>query len=270
LDELKLGLFTDADYAGDKSDYKSTSGMLLAIYGKHSFFPLVGQSKKQTSCSSCTSEAEIVAMYKGLVLTGIPALDLWDVIFQRKTVLDVFQDNQSTQNIVHSGKAPTLRHVDRTQGVSIRSLHDWSQNEWMNVQDCHSSEMAADIFTKSSIRGADWVHACELIGIRSHSIVKSLAESRANDRVPACVCLFSFSLSSHPRRHLGQAGLQEPVLPSLSQPRAHGQEASEADDTKRKRCSDTATPEPGPTARSHGRLWGRGQGGKRIEKGERC
>jgi hypothetical protein len=53
-------------------------------------------------------------MYKGLVLTGIPALDLWDVIFNRQTTLDVFQDNQATQNIVLSGKAPTLRHVDRS------------------------------------------------------------------------------------------------------------------------------------------------------------
>ena len=47
---LRLGLFTDADFI--------TSGMFLYLYGPNSFFPLAGQSKKQTAVSLSTSEGE--------------------------------------------------------------------------------------------------------------------------------------------------------------------------------------------------------------------
>ncbi len=44
--KLPLGLFSDADFAGDRADMRSTSGVFLALYGPHSFFPLSAQSKK--------------------------------------------------------------------------------------------------------------------------------------------------------------------------------------------------------------------------------
>ncbi len=37
-DELELGLFSDADFAGDRDTMRSTSGVFLALYGPHSFF----------------------------------------------------------------------------------------------------------------------------------------------------------------------------------------------------------------------------------------
>ena len=60
-EELELGLFSDADFAGDRDAMRSASGVFLALYGPHSFFPLSAQSKKQTAVSHSTVEAEIVA-----------------------------------------------------------------------------------------------------------------------------------------------------------------------------------------------------------------
>ncbi len=60
-DELELGLFSDADFAGDRADMRSTSGVFLALYGTHRFFPLSGQSKKQTAIPHSTVDAEFVA-----------------------------------------------------------------------------------------------------------------------------------------------------------------------------------------------------------------
>ncbi len=37
-ENLQLGLFSDADSAGDRADMWSASGVLLALYGPHSFF----------------------------------------------------------------------------------------------------------------------------------------------------------------------------------------------------------------------------------------
>ncbi len=40
LDQLELWLYVDADFAGDRSDLKSTSGGFLVRVGPSTFFPL--------------------------------------------------------------------------------------------------------------------------------------------------------------------------------------------------------------------------------------
>ena len=49
--ELKLRLYADADYAGDKDTFRATPGASLAIVGPHSFMPRAAKTKKQ-SCVS--------------------------------------------------------------------------------------------------------------------------------------------------------------------------------------------------------------------------
>ena len=92
-EELHLGLFTDADLAGDRRDSKSTSGVLLVLLGPHTFYPLGFIAKKQTSVSHSSTEAELVATYIALKDEGIPALDLWEVILGRVPKLVVYEDN---------------------------------------------------------------------------------------------------------------------------------------------------------------------------------
>ena len=83
--DLELGLFTDADFAGDRSDMKSTSGVFLALYGPLTFFPLGAQSKKQSAVSHSTAESEIVACDHGLRTEGLPALPRWKIILGKTT-----------------------------------------------------------------------------------------------------------------------------------------------------------------------------------------
>ncbi len=64
--DICLGLFTDADFAGDKSDSKSTSGVFIAAVGPHTYAPIVSTSKKQGCVSTSTCESEVVAMNLGL------------------------------------------------------------------------------------------------------------------------------------------------------------------------------------------------------------
>ena len=73
-DKAQLGLFSDADFAGDRADMRSTSGVFLALYGDHSFFPLYGQSRKQTAVSHSTVEADIAAADHAIRSSGFPAL----------------------------------------------------------------------------------------------------------------------------------------------------------------------------------------------------
>jgi hypothetical protein len=147
-EDLEIGLFSDADFAGCKATQKSTSGVFLAVYGPHSFFPLSAQSKKQTAVSNSTVEAEIVAAAHALRMSGLPCLPLWEKLLQRPLALEVYQDNQATARIMTTGRAPTLRHIGRTHCVAISWINERVTGSDVNLHDCVSDVMAADIFTK--------------------------------------------------------------------------------------------------------------------------
>ena len=59
--DLRLGVWSDADFAGCKVTMRSTSGSFTAIIGPNTFFPMSGYSRKQTCVSKSTPEAELVA-----------------------------------------------------------------------------------------------------------------------------------------------------------------------------------------------------------------
>ena len=80
IEKCHVALFCDADYAGDKNDSKSVTGVLAAIVGPYTFMPIAFRSKKQDNVSKSTCEAEVVAMCHGLQYEGIPMLDIWDVL----------------------------------------------------------------------------------------------------------------------------------------------------------------------------------------------
>ena len=62
LDDVRLRLYVDADFAGETRDAKSSSGGYLVLIGKRAYFPLAWVSKKQTSISRSTTESEIVSL----------------------------------------------------------------------------------------------------------------------------------------------------------------------------------------------------------------
>ena len=74
--QCRLGLFQDADFAGDLEDLNSTSGGTLCIFGSHKFVHISWMCQKQTSVSHKTTEAEVISLAAGLRVDGIPELDL--------------------------------------------------------------------------------------------------------------------------------------------------------------------------------------------------
>ena len=71
-ERLRIALFADSDFAGDKSDYKSTSSAYAVLVGPQTFFPLGWASRKQTCASHSSVEAEVVALEAALRVMGIP------------------------------------------------------------------------------------------------------------------------------------------------------------------------------------------------------
>ena len=82
-DALSLSLFADADFAGDLSTRRSTSGAFVALVGPHTHFPLSARSVKQSCVSHSTPEAEIVAANMAVRVIGLPSLSLWDAVLCR-------------------------------------------------------------------------------------------------------------------------------------------------------------------------------------------
>ena len=123
-DKLVLSLYRDADFADHKIHQNSSTGVLMALTGPNTLFPLNGASKKQMCVSHSTPEAEIVAANAAVRLEGLPALQLWDVILERKVIATLLEDNQATMQMFRSGKNPALRHIARTHRVNFDWLSD--------------------------------------------------------------------------------------------------------------------------------------------------
>ena len=116
---LPLALFADADYAGCRQSLKSTSGARMRIQGKRTRFPLAGGSKRQGCVSHSNSEAGIVAADYALRMLGIPSISAWEALLKGQPKIVFCGDNQAMINVMRSGRNPTMRHMERTRGISI-------------------------------------------------------------------------------------------------------------------------------------------------------
>ena len=165
IEDLSLGLFADADFAGCAQSLRSTSGSHLQVQGKFTRFPLAGGSKRQRCVSHSTPEAEIVAADTALRTLGIPALSLWKVLAKVFPQLLFHDDNQGMISVVRSGRNPTMRHLERTHGISIASMHEHFQKDHFVLIYEITAKMAADIHTKGFKNPMAWKKACMLINL---------------------------------------------------------------------------------------------------------
>ena len=73
-------LFSDADFAGDLIQAKSTSGLYLAIVLPNTFAPTTASCKKKTCVCHSSAESEIVAAEQAIRTKGLQALTVWELI----------------------------------------------------------------------------------------------------------------------------------------------------------------------------------------------
>ena len=78
--ELSVLCYSDADFAGDIKDSKSTSGCYLALVASHTFVPIAALSKKQSVVSHSSTESEIVSLEQGMRSEALPFLTLWEYV----------------------------------------------------------------------------------------------------------------------------------------------------------------------------------------------
>jgi hypothetical protein len=169
IDSLKLVAWPDADLNGDAQDTKSTSGYYLELIGNHGRgMPLAWGAKKQGSTAVHTAEAEVVSMSTCVRNEAIPMQMLLEMIFRRPIDCEVREDNAAAIVAVTKGYSPTMRHLSRTQRVSLGMLHEIFEKEpvegegRIRLVKAETSEHRGDAFTKE-LESHKFEHALDLI-----------------------------------------------------------------------------------------------------------
>ena len=143
--KLGLTVYSDADFAGDIDQRRSTSGFAVYLNGN-----LIGwKSRKQVLTAVSTTEAEYIGLFEASKVVAfleqvIDELKLPDSVIRSKCVL--YGDNQPS--IANANNAD---HTGRTKHLDIRHhfVRDQVELGRLVVQYCRSENMIADIFTKS-------------------------------------------------------------------------------------------------------------------------
>lgn len=136
----KLQGYSDADWAGDIADRKSTSGQIFYVFN----CPVSWYSKKQSCVSLSSCEAEYVAL----------SMAIMEGMFLKKLLIDfsysniqfeVFEDNQSVISIAKNNDSNRrLKHIDIKYQYIVENI----STGLVNIRFVSSSDNIADLFTK--------------------------------------------------------------------------------------------------------------------------
>lgn len=138
----EIKVFTDADWAGSRTDRRSTSGMCSFVWGNL----VTWRSKKQSVVSRSSAESELRSLAHG-VCEGIWLKRLLsDLRIQINGPIKMMCDNQSSLSM---SKDP-VQH-DRTKHIEIdrHFLSEKIEDHTISMNYVSSREQAADILTKS-------------------------------------------------------------------------------------------------------------------------
>jgi hypothetical protein len=162
--DLVLRIYADSDFAGDKTDSKSTSGVYAALHGPRSHVPTAALSRKQKAVSHHTAESELAALDLAVRKDALPLMQLLLAINGIDPVVLVEEDNAPAIIIVEKAKLSTIRHMNRTHRVNVRGLHDTFKREHtMLLRKIGTNDQAADMFTKPFTNEEKWKVATDMI-----------------------------------------------------------------------------------------------------------
>lgn len=149
--------FADSDWAGDKSDRKSTSGYLFKIYGG----TVCWTTRKQSLVTVSSTEAEYVALSEA-AREGKWLLNLLKDLKCEISDFVIFEDNQSTTNLTRKWDHRRLKHID----VKYNFIRELVSNKIVIVKYLCTTDQVADILTKILV-GTRFKQHCINLGIKN-------------------------------------------------------------------------------------------------------
>uniref|UniRef100_A0AAV1VG84 Reverse transcriptase Ty1/copia-type domain-containing protein n=1 Tax=Peronospora matthiolae TaxID=2874970 RepID=A0AAV1VG84_9STRA len=163
-DKIDFRGYSDADWAGDHADRKSTSGYVFMLLGT----PVSWGSKKQPSVSLSTSEAEYIALSLAIQEGKWIHRLLCEIMMaanEEGPELMIHEDNQScikmTKNPVNHGRT---KHIN----IKYHHIRDEVKRGEVKLKYCETAVMLADIMTKG-LHGPRHKEMTATLGVRECS-----------------------------------------------------------------------------------------------------
>jgi Reverse transcriptase (RNA-dependent DNA polymerase) len=143
-DDSELAVYTDASFADNLPDRKSSQGYLITLFGG----PIAWKSGKQDTITTSSTEAELLAL-TAVAKEAVATLRLFaGMRFELAETLNIWCDNRQTIRLVNS-ELPRLRTALRHVDIH----HNWArqevQNKTFTVNYLQTDEMPADGLTKA-------------------------------------------------------------------------------------------------------------------------
>lgn len=134
--------YVDADWAADTTDRKSTTGIVIRIFGN----TVLWKSQKQKIVSRASTHAEYYALAEAvseiLPIRGI----LSELNVELNTAVKIYEDNTGAISLSKNGKfSKNSKHID----VSYHFVYDYQKKGLINVEKISTEDQTADILTKS-------------------------------------------------------------------------------------------------------------------------
>ena len=146
-------MWSDADWAGDPEDTKSTSGLLLELVNPNNGrrWLISWSVRRQGASSSSTAGAETVARCYAVKHEGLPTLFLLDALLAGvRSTMKLIGKVENTQAItaVHRGCSKKLKFLERTHTCSIGSVDEFIESGQLCVDYVPTLAHRRDGFTK--------------------------------------------------------------------------------------------------------------------------
>ena len=137
--------YSDADWAGDANDRKSTSGYMFMVSGA----PVSWKSKKQTCVALSTAEAEYVALSQATQeVTWLREL-FKDLHNKQTDPTIIYEDNQAAISIAESPQYHSkTKHID----IKYHYVREKVFDNTIKLIYCPTNNMLADMMTKGLSR----------------------------------------------------------------------------------------------------------------------
>lgn len=142
MEEERLIIYADSDFAGDTSDCKSTMGILVKLHGD----TINWCSKKQDGVVMSTAEAEYVTLIHAVIEAKI-----WRNLlenFVQLSVTPIFTDSSSAKSIAETGEtetdAPHRRSLSQYKRSPEKSSRSPGENQWERLACGYLYQAAAE------------------------------------------------------------------------------------------------------------------------------
>ncbi len=152
-----LYVYTDADFAGDVDDRKSTSGSIFFLNGG----PVAWASKKQPCTFLSTTEAEYISACQGTKTAVWLGYLLEDLTGEEITKESMFCDNEGAFRLVYN---PEFHQ--RTKHIKLKWhwIREQVNEDKIVVKFVGTNDQLADIFTKA-LAGQKFLSMKKRIGV---------------------------------------------------------------------------------------------------------